>query len=149
MYHLSQSNVHTLAVLIFLNLEHEFQGNIGVEMISSGHHQGDSFLNLHTGSDTDFWGRRFLLPRLRKSQEGEDVHKQKLNWNTNRDLKFQTIWLEEAKQKTHDTLIGLNTNNSWMDSILIRLKQSHKSRKSHTISRLANFLGHDLPNLLI
>lgn len=47
----SKSQVHTFPILI-LNLEHRIQGNIGVEMISSGHHQRESFLNLHTGSST-------------------------------------------------------------------------------------------------
>lgn len=51
---MSKSHVHTLAVLIFLNLEHRFQGNIGVEIINSGHNQRDSFLNLHTDSSTAF-----------------------------------------------------------------------------------------------
>ena len=42
-----------LAVLIFWNLDCNVQGNIGVELISSGHHQ-DGFCNLHAGSRTVF-----------------------------------------------------------------------------------------------
>ena len=42
-----------LAVLIFWNLDCNVQGNIGVELISSGHHQ-DGFCNFHAGSRTVF-----------------------------------------------------------------------------------------------
>ena len=51
-----------LAVLIFWNLDCNVQGNIGVEIICSGHHQ-DGFCNLHAGYRTVFsksWGWRFL-----------------------------------------------------------------------------------------
>ena len=39
--------------IIFWNLDCNVQGNIGVELISSGHHQ-DGFCNLHAGSRTVF-----------------------------------------------------------------------------------------------
>lgn len=50
----SKSQVHTFPILIFLNLEHRIQSNIGVEIISAGYHRRESVLHLHTRSSTAF-----------------------------------------------------------------------------------------------
>lgn len=62
--------VHTLSVLIFSNIEHKTQGNIGVKIICSGHHHRDGFLHLHTGPS-----RAFSKPRKTEVSSGSIKHK--------------------------------------------------------------------------
>lgn len=79
-----KSQVHTLAVLIFSNLEHEVQSNIGVQIICSGHHQRDGFLHLHVSYRIAFSKplRTEVSSRSTKSQVKEDIQNNNNNKHT-------------------------------------------------------------------